>query len=150
MTTEPPGWQILLKILIVGPLMTGVFVVIWACLNFAWGTALDELISPAVFTEPCRRLANSDATLTRYAPRATSRRGVLIQRARCHFGAQEVVVNDRVWDREFSAREFWLLLVVNGLVLMANIAAALFCTFRLFLLMQHAFEAFARRRSLRK
>src|SRR5689334_23684876 len=112
---ETPGWLTLLKILIVLPVMGCIFVVIWACLNFAWGTALEKFITPAVFSEPCNRLAASTTPLTRYEPRETSRRGKLLRLARCNFGEQAVIVYEPVWDREFAGREFWLLLVVYGL-----------------------------------
>lgn len=147
---EPPGWLTLLKILIVLPLMTGVFVVIWAFLNFGWGTALEKFITPGVFSEPCQRLAATTTPLTRYAPRETSRRGRLISMARCHFGEQETIVYEPVWEREFATREFWLLLVIYGLGLMACLIAALFCTFQLFFLGQRAISILLRRRDASK
>jgi len=123
--TENRGWADLLKFLVAIPITVGVFFVVWALLNVGWTALLQRHITPAVFAEPCQRLAATSAELTGYIKRETSRRGKLLRFARCHFGEREVVVYDPVWSREFSSREFWLLLVVDGIGLVVCLSCAL-------------------------
>jgi hypothetical protein len=135
-----PGWILLLRILL-GFLVGGViFVLLWAGLNWSWGTLIETTIAPAVFDEPCQRLTSGAERLTRYSKRATSRTGRLIQRAVCHFGEQATPVNEETWSKEFEGRELGLFLV-EGAVYFAIIFGAILSTVWLMIRAGKAWDA---------
>jgi hypothetical protein len=135
-----PGWLLLLKLLL-GLLAGGViFVLLWAGLNWSWGTLIETTIAPAVFDEPCQRLTSGAERLTRYSKRATSRTGRLIQRAVCHFGERSTPVNEETWSREFQGRELGLFLV-EGAGLFAIFFGAILGTVWLMIRAGNAWDA---------
>jgi hypothetical protein len=135
-----PGWLLLLKILL-GLLTAGViFVLLWAGLNWSWGTLIETTIAPAVFDEPCQRLTSGAERLTRYSKRATSRTGRLIQRAVCHFGERATPVNEETWSKEFEGRELGVFLV-EGAGYFAIIFGAILITVWLMIRAGNAWDA---------
>jgi hypothetical protein len=110
---ELPGWAMLVQVLL-SFLVGGVlFVVLWAGLNFVFGTALDTAIGAFFMEQPCQRLAGTTERLTGYTPGRASR-GTRSTPSVCHFGSRSVVVAGPTDALGFPEREFQL--IVIGLV----------------------------------
>lgn len=111
--TEPSGSATLVKALL-GLLIGGVlFVLLWAGLNFAFGTALDGPIGAFVMEQPCQRFANTRERLTGYSP-GTASRGRRSTPSVCHFGSRPVSVVGLTDAMGFTSREG--VLIAGGLV----------------------------------
>lgn len=110
---QPPGWVMLVKMLlslvIGGPLFVG----LWAGINFGFGTALDGPISAFIMARPCQRLDGTAERLTGYTL-AKGGKGRRSSPSICHFGPRSVTVSGQIGALGFQWRE--LLLIVTGLV----------------------------------
>jgi hypothetical protein len=97
-------------------LLTGtlVFVLLWAGLNFVFGTALDTTLGAFFMEAPCQQLAGTDERLTGYTPGRGGARGGRTSASVCHFGDRPVAVIGRTDALGFQWREF--LLLATGLV----------------------------------
>lgn len=110
---EPAGWLILLRMLL-GMVIGGLlFVLLWAGLNFGFGTSLDGPIGALVMEQPCQRLARTSERLTGYTPGKASRNGRSSPSV-CHFSSRSVTVVGQTDDIGFASREG--LLILGGLV----------------------------------
>ena len=101
--------QAILRLLIGGML----FVVLWACLSYGFGTALDGPIAALIMETPCQRLDRTSERLTSYRL-GTGGKGRASTPSVCYFGPRRVVVAGRIDDLGFQWRE--LELIVVGLV----------------------------------
>ena len=110
---EPSGAillvQTLLRLLIGGML----FVVLWAFLNYGFGTALDGPIAAIIMETPCQRLDRSSERVTGYRL-GTAGKGRASTPSVCYFGPRRVVVAGQTDALGFQWRE--LELIVLGLV----------------------------------
>ena len=87
---------------------SSLFVVSWAGLNFAFGTALDGPIGAVVMEAPCQRLAGTAEPLTRYALGAgKGRRSSSV----CHFASGPVRVDGPTEGLGFTGRELAYLVI---------------------------------------
>jgi hypothetical protein len=110
---EPPGWFILVRMLL-GFLFGGVlFVLLWAVLNFSFGTLLDGPIGAFIMEPPCQRLARTSERLTGYAPGKAGGGGRAISPSVCYFGSRRVTVVGQTDGLGFTQREG--LLIAGGL-----------------------------------
>ena len=102
------------------------FVVSWAGLNFAFGTALDGPIGAFVMEAPCQRLAHTSEPLSRYTLGSGK---VRISSSVCHFASGPVRVDDRPKDGLGFTRRELAYLVIGFAGYAACFAAALGLTF---------------------
>ena len=110
--TQPPGWIMLVQRLLSLALGTILFVLLWAGLNFVFGTALDGPISAFIMARPCQRLDGTAERLTGYTL-GKGGKGRRSTPSVCHFGPRSVTVTGRIDALGFRWREF--LLFVFGL-----------------------------------
>ena len=111
---EPPGWLILVRMLL-GFLIGGVlFILLWAGLNFGFGTMLDGPIGAFIMEPPCQRLARTSERLTGYSPGKAGGGGRANSPSVCYFGARRVIVAGQTDGLGFTQREG--LLIAGGLV----------------------------------
>jgi len=96
---------LLLSLLLGGVL----FIVLWAVLNFAFGTALDGPIGGFVMEPPCQRLADTTEPLAGYTL-GRSGRG-RSSPAVCNFASRSVIVDGPTNSLGFPGREFVFLLI---------------------------------------
>jgi hypothetical protein len=104
--------------------------VLWAGLTWSWTQLFTALVAPCVMEPPCQRLADTTARLTGYTQRATGRSGQMIRRAKCQFGARQIVVDDSTWEQAFQARELGLFLL-DGALLVVCLGGAIISTIQL-------------------
>ena len=111
---QPSGWLILVRMLL-GFFIGGVlFILLWAGLNFGFGTALDGPIGAFIMEPPCQRLARTNERLTGYSPGKAGGGGRAISPSVCYFGSRRITVTGQTDGLGFTQREG--LLIAGGLV----------------------------------
>lgn len=111
---DPPGWLILVRMLL-GLLIGGVlFILLWASLNFGFGTMLDGPIGAFIMEPPCQRLAQTSERLTGYSPGTAGSGGRANSPSVCYFGSRRVMVAGQTDGLGFTQREG--LLIAGGLL----------------------------------
>ncbi|MEQ1773598.1 MAG: hypothetical protein ABL891_07425 [Burkholderiales bacterium] len=110
-----PSGGLILGRMMVDLLIGGVlFILLWAGLNFGFGTLLDGPIGAFVMEPPCQRLARTNERLTGYSPGKAGGGGRATSPSVCYFGSRAVKVAGQTDGLGFTAREG--LLIVGGLV----------------------------------
>ena len=107
------SWVLLVQTilrLVVGGML---FVVLWAFLNYGFGTALDGPVAAVIMETPCQQLDRTSERLTGYRL-GTTGKGRSSTPSVCYFGPRRVVVGGRIDALGFQWRE--LELIVVGLV----------------------------------
>jgi hypothetical protein len=110
----PSGWVILGQMMVNLLVGSVLFILLWAGVNFGFGTLLDGPIGAFVMEQPCQRLAHTNERLTGYSPGKAGGGGRAISPSVCYFGSRRVIVAGQTDGLGFTQREG--LLIVGGLV----------------------------------
>ncbi len=113
------GWVILGRMLVDLFIGGALFVLLWAGLNFGFGTLLEGPIGAFVMEQPCQRLARTEERLAGYAPGTAGSRGMAISPSVCYFDSRSVVVAGQIDNLGFTHRE--------GLLILGGLAGYLLC-----------------------
>jgi hypothetical protein len=102
-----PG-RLLLGLAVSGLVGSVLFVLLWAGLNFAFGSALDGPIGIFIMEPPCQRLARTSEPLLRYTFGSGH---VRLSSPVCHFASGSVWVEGSTDGLGFTGRELAYLVV---------------------------------------